>query len=117
MPQEIVGRHHEEHRDLQADVLKGLHDRLPVDAGAVAAPLEQHAGHRGVVAQADNGVLGRVEVVGAHVMVVTKVPEDPFERVPQGPGVRDSRVHDQDREHALVRHAATPAGAVPGAPR
>ena len=33
----IVGGHHEEHRDVQADVLERLHDPLPVDAVAVLA--------------------------------------------------------------------------------
>jgi hypothetical protein len=106
---EIVGRYHEEHRDVQADVIERLHDPLPVDAvAALPAPLEQQAADRGVVAQADDGVMGGADEVGAQVMAVAKASEDALERVVQRSGALDARVDHQDREHVLVRHDLPP---------
>jgi hypothetical protein len=81
---EIVGGHHEEHRDVQADVLERLHHPLPVDAvAALPAPFEQQAPDRGVVAQPDDGVMGGADDVGAQVMAVAKASEDALERIVQ----------------------------------
>ena len=44
MALELVVGHQQEHRRLEADVLERLHDALPVDAGALTAPLQKHAG-------------------------------------------------------------------------
>ena len=78
----IVGGHHQEHRDVQADVLERLHDPLPVDAvAALPAPLEQQAADRGVVTQPDDGVMGGAHEIGAQVMAVAKASEDALERI------------------------------------
>ena len=101
---EVVAWRQQEHRDLKAGILQRLHDPLPVDAAGLPAPLQQQAGHRGVVAQADNGVPGGAEDVSAQVMVLAKVAQDAPERVAERLGAFDTRVDDQDREHVFVRH-------------
>ena len=104
MALELVVGDHQENRGLEADVLERLHDALPVDAGPLAAPLQEHAGDRGVIAQADDGVLGGSDEVGAQMMDVAEVPEDALERVVQGPRALDAGVYDEHREHVFVPH-------------
>jgi hypothetical protein len=104
---QILGRRHQEHRDLQADVRDRIQHALAVDAASLPAPLQQQAGHRGVAAQPDHRVPGAAQDVSAKVMIAAKVPQDVAERVAQRRRAFDARVDNQDRKHVFVRHDPT----------